>query len=65
MFYAEGFARLSDIIINKHSISKQNGDVSTLCDTAVAAIGKICEFQRQAIDDPMVIISNLPKFVNG
>lgn len=34
------------------SISKPNedGDATMLCDTAVAALGKICEFHADSID---------------
>jgi len=47
--------RLYNVIAKRLSISEQSEDVAILCDTAVAALGKLCEYHRDSIDGPTVI----------
>ncbi|XP_073226003.1 uncharacterized protein [Cicer arietinum] len=52
-------SRLYDVMTKIYKVSRESGDVeisiATTFDTAVAALGKICEFQRDIIDGPVYI----------
>lgn len=65
-FYAVCVSRLYDVMTKIYKVSRESGDVeisiATTFDTAVAALGKICEFQRDIIDGPVVIIFQIPIF---
>ncbi|RHN68093.1 hypothetical protein MtrunA17_Chr3g0110031 [Medicago truncatula] len=53
---SECLARLYAVIAKRLSISEQSEDVASLCDTAVAALGKLCEYHRDSIDGPTYIL---------